>query len=613
MESLASTQPPADREEGSSSALATSAGAVDVHSAAIPVTFDGTVGLFTPARSNAAPVSAVLFLSPWGLEEYCTRKFWRILAEALAENGIPSLRFDYPGTGDALDVSSFQPGMRTWQDSVVAASSVLRELSGCGQTIVMSQGLGSILAADTASRLPDLAGIAFMAPVLSGRSHLRELSAWSKMIDEGLALTEAQRSQSGVSIAGLRMPDEIASDLRSRKLAELAARPAENCLVLERAGRPDDHAFADHLAHLGARVTTERFEGYDELLVNPYLQKMPMAIVPKIIAWAKAIPVDGKRSPANGIPRPASAEPLRGPGFMETPVRFGERDHLWGNLCEPIGERRGATVILLTTAYDRHAGWGRATVNMARELARNGIASLRFDSANVGDSPPVPGRSDEVLYDPAQGQEVGAALDFIEKRNLLPAVLAGRCSGAYLAFRSGLAEARCSGLAAVNTFVFAWNPTLSVGETIRLPPRSLEVYGQKIVRLETMRRLLRREIDLKNALPNLVIALTKRLSEPVRRSWQVRTPEAQAIYQAFRKLNADQKDVELIYSEHDIGRDQLDLYFGTYGKDLAAYSNVTLTFIQDADHNLTPASARAIFLDRVIALALKHPPKAPHP
>ncbi len=45
----------------------------------------------------------MLFVSPWGFEEMCSRKFFRVAAEHFSDIGVPSLRFDYRGTGDALD------------------------------------------------------------------------------------------------------------------------------------------------------------------------------------------------------------------------------------------------------------------------------------------------------------------------------------------------------------------------------------------------------------------------------------------------------------------------------------------------------------------------------
>ena len=66
-----------------------------VRSAAYPVAFSRTVGLFTPPLADHAACNcAVLFLSPWGLEEMCTRRVWRELPERFAAKGIASLRFD---------------------------------------------------------------------------------------------------------------------------------------------------------------------------------------------------------------------------------------------------------------------------------------------------------------------------------------------------------------------------------------------------------------------------------------------------------------------------------------------------------------------------------------
>lgn len=75
---------------------------------------------------------------------------------------------------------------------------------------------------------------------------------------------------------------------------------------------------------------------------------------------------------------------------------------------------------------------------MARELARNGVASLRFDAANIADSPPVEGVPEQVLYDVRQNDDVVAALDFLSAQIAGPIVAAGRCSGAYLAFNGAL-------------------------------------------------------------------------------------------------------------------------------------------------------------------------------
>ena len=123
------------------------------------------------------------------------------------------------------------------------------------------------------------------------------------------------------------------------------------------------------------------------------------------------------------------------------------------------------------------------------ELARNGIASLRFDSANIADSPPAPHAPDRVLYSESQNADAVAALDVLEHYQPGPMMVAGRCSGGYVAFRSGLRDGRLSAVLAVNPFVFYWNPAEKVPEDITIVPRSLNDYGNRFARLETIKRL----------------------------------------------------------------------------------------------------------------------------
>ncbi|XJN86939.1 alpha/beta fold hydrolase [Mesorhizobium terrae] len=144
----------------------------------------------------------------------CTRKLWRDLAERLAAAGVASLRFDYPGTGDALDRTEFADGLAIWERAALVAAEELRRLSGTSRLILIGHGLGATLAALVAPQLKALDGVALMAPVVNGRMYLRELAAWSKMVDEGLGLRDDQRITDHVAIAGLVMPDEVAAHVK---------------------------------------------------------------------------------------------------------------------------------------------------------------------------------------------------------------------------------------------------------------------------------------------------------------------------------------------------------------------------------------------------------------
>ncbi len=575
-------------------------------SAATPVTFAGTVGLFAPAIATPRN-AAVLFLSPWGFEEMCVRKFWRILAEDLAGLGISSLRFDYAGTGDALDAADGSEGLMLWQETALAAAAKLKALSGCERLILVSQGLGGAIAAALAEHLPDVGGIAFLAPVISGRAYLRELTVWSKMIDEGMGLQQAQRQTEGVTVASLRMPDSAADAVRKLNLMTLDRLRTTNCLVLTRPGRPGDADFPRHLEALGPLVEQAAYEGYDDLVSNPTIAIMPTADGHRIVEWVRSITAQ-PGSAASVAPAPPMAEPLIGEGFRETPLRFGAGNRLFGILCEPQSARKGATALLLTTAYDRHAGWGRMSVSMARALARDGIASLRFDTANVGDSPPLSGAPEQVLYSCEQHRDVVEALDLLEGRDLLPAYVVGRCSGGYLAFQAAIRDARCRGLITVNPYSFHWDESRSVDDALRFAPRSLETYGRKLVQMETLRRLFGGQIDAKSAICNMATGLGRRAARTSRRllgAFPIFAAAQGPVLNGFRTLVRRGVDMSLIYSAHDIGLDHLHDQFGENGAGLKHFPDIRLTIIPEADHNLTPPYARKVYLREVREMGLR--------
>ncbi|MXN45074.1 alpha/beta fold hydrolase [Shinella kummerowiae] len=571
--------------------------------AALPVTFAGTVGLYTPAAASATPSDiAVLFLSPWGFEEMCTRKLWRLIAERVAVHGVASLRFDYPGTGDALDAPEEQC-LETWSQAILEAGRTLRRLSGAARLVLVGHGLGATLAARLGNALDSEAAV-LMAPVVSGRFYLRELSAWSKMVDEGLGLRSEQRIAGRVAVAGLVMPEKVAEAVKSLGIDRLEMLPFAKALVVERPGREKDAALAAHLSSLGADLARMDYAGYDDLVSNPTLAHQPQAVIDGVVHWLAGLTKAGGR--ARAAAEPTGPAPLTGDGFVEEPLRFGENNRLFGTLCGPQGQRHGAAVLLLGTAYDRQAGWARGTTETARYLAQHGIVSLRFDAANVADSPPAPDAPEQVQYSETQLADVRAAMDFLVSRNLAPILLSGRCSGAYLAFRAAVTDERAAGVVSVNPFTFRWDPDMSVDEALRANPRSLDDYRQRAFDPATFRRLLAGEIDLRRAAGNVGVQIARRLA--------VIAPRTLGRFSRFGRLRGDtQADfrllakrgvpVLLVYSEGDVGLERLKLDFGRTGLD--SYHNVAVEMIPDADHNLSPPHAQAAYRALLLKAALK--------
>jgi len=572
--------------------------------AASPVVFCDTLGLYERPAGQALD-TVVLFASPWGLEELCTtRKFWRIIADRLSARGIGSFRFDWPGTGDSRDDIDFSKGMDLWRVTLVEAARKARAVSGASRIVIIGQSLGAAVAAETASQIEGVAALAILAPVISGRFYTRELAVWSSMVDADLGLTDEQRIKNSVSIASLTMQPEVAADVKKINLLSLEVAPAPQCLLLARTDRSNDTELASQLEKLGSDVTVEAFPDYDKLISNPVISRLPLEVADRLVDWVAGLA--GSRPAQNRPDESALGGTLTGDDFVETPVSFGSGNRLSGVLCAPLGQRQGRTVMFLSSSYDRRIGWGRTTVDMARKLAREGIASLRFDIANAGDSPPNPGMPEQVLYTHGPEADVAEALDYLDALGWGRPIVAGRCSGAFLGFHCAVKDERISGAVLVNPVTFYWAPGRSVDDAVREGNRTLEDYGSRALRIETFLRLFRGELDIRAILRNLARGVVGRVRGLARKLLRSRSPEGRAVYSAFGELKQREVPLALVYAEKDTGREHFNFYFDQAGTGVQGFDNVSVAIVPDADHNLTPEHSREIYIDAIRSLALRN-------
>ncbi|THV20279.1 alpha/beta fold hydrolase [Peteryoungia ipomoeae] len=569
---------------------------------AVPLTFAKTVGLLQPAKLPSDG-TAVLFLGSFGLEDMCLRAFFRRGAEDLARVGIQSLRFDYPAMGDALDHENGTLDLSQWEEASVDAAGVLRAHSGAKRVVMIGHGLGATLALRIADRIEGLAGVACLAPVVSGRAYLRELQIWSRMVDEGLGLGEAYRNVSEVAIGGHVLPEPLAGQLKRVALSDDRLPSLAHALIASRPGRAGDLELGESLKARGADVSLVPYEDYDAFVANPSQSRLPIALLNSVIEWAVGLSsavIEGGELYRNPLDTDAS---LQGDGFVEHPVVFGA--NLYGIHCLPRTSTDRPSVLLLGTGYDRHAGWGRSTVNLARNLARRGIPSLRFDAAGVADSPARPGAPDQVLYSDFQEHDVREALDFLAQHSAAPIVVVGRCSGAYLAIRSALSDPRINGVVCANPFVFAWDKAIDVDVALKGGARSLDDYGSRLLRWETVERIRRGEVDLRSAARNILKGIMRRLGVAVKPVLARVIPvgvRQRAILAEFAKLEARGVAIELIYSRGDIGYQHFAELFGADGRGLRRFPSAHLTVLEGADHNLSPPFAQAAYQERIVDL-----------
>lgn len=132
-------------------------------------------------------------------------------------------------------------------------------------------------------------------------------------------------------------------------------------------------------------------------------------------------------------------------------VIFGKHQNLVGVWSEPIAHKTSdpeIAVIMVTAGMIHHSGPFRMHVELARQLSRQGVASLRFDLSGIGESLGV--GADGSSLDRA-ANEIGQAIDYLtEHFGIKEVILFGLCSGADDSIHTATIDARVRGVIAMD-------------------------------------------------------------------------------------------------------------------------------------------------------------------
>ena len=446
------------------------------------VAFDGCFGwLHSPLAGARSDIGVVLC---HGLSQDAAtgHRPFRLLADALAAQGYPALRFDYPGTGDSHDVDG-TADLDVWLGSIAGAIDRLRAAAGVRRVALVGLRFGAALAALAAEGRDEVAALVLLAPTLRGRPYVSQLTTEARLRAAGPVVP-----QDGIVLGELRLNAETLQRMSRIELSEVALPPGCPVAIYARAeGRSLTECTASWRA-AGAEVKCFGFEALEALLRPTHLTDEANADVSGIVKWVEAAAARGPGAAlSEGSAMPGQS--LKLPGCTETALTFGPQQHLRGILCEPAGRHdRGPAVVIGNTGGNPHHGFARFSVEFARMLARHGIASFRIDFAGLGDSATVTdgGEGPTHVFEVDRAADFSAALNALEQRGYARFAAHGLCSGAYHAYHAGVADPRIETLLLVNLPWFTLRheppgpasfPRRSMRELAERPARTLMLFS----------------------------------------------------------------------------------------------------------------------------------------
>lgn len=570
-----------------------------------------------PAGPPTGPV--VVICPPLGFSMIMSHRGLRHLAESAAQAGLPTLRFDYHGTGDSAG-SDHEPGrVDAWIASVGHAIDEARRLTGAQDVVLIGVRIGSLLASYAAAARSDVAGLVAWAPVASGRAQVREFHAVGQLMS-GYEPTPGDIPEGAVVAAGFLFTKESIERLGELDIARLPRAPAPRVLVVPRDDLPDDDKLASALEGLGAEVTRAPLRGFAGMMRDAHATEVPEEAIRGILEWLQGVPA------MSGVVAAPPAEPVlrgitSGTGSMglnppnlaaaaiEEQPFYAHGGRLFGILARPAaGGTRRPAIILASAGAVHRIGSNRLYVTVARAWAERGFPVLRLDIGGIGDSPPFPGMAENETYSARAVADIGEAAAALRRGcGTSGIVVAGLCSGAHAAFHAALTLQGLVGVIMMNPIVFYWKPSDALDVSAWMTQGEVQRYQKRLTSVDSWKRVLQGKVDVVVALKTVSLWIRDRVaarSQGLRRAVDRLVPSQRIREDAgqdLARICAQGTDVALVFSQGDPGLYHLRLHHAGDLQRLRDRPNFALYEIPWTGHTFTNIRAQQMVVEMLTA------------
>lgn len=371
---------------------------------------------------------AALLCPPIGPEATAAYPALQALAGRLRQLGVPSLRFDYDGTGDSAGAWLRHGGVPAWKDSILAAGAELAR-AGAPRLVGVGVRLGATLLAEVLST-GSFHRAVLWDPCATGKRFLREQQALL-----GLHGAAGPLAAEGIETAGYWWDAEAAAACRRLDLAASLRGSRVPVLALL---RDPSAGWVGELTAAGMLEVGDAPGQAQMLALEPPPDRVPAGTVERIAAWvaASAGQETAFRPPAAvaeaNVSEADVAEGDTGESDPLLPVveRVGRSaTGLFLVETRPATRASDLTVVFVNAPDLSRIGPGRLWVDAARAVAASGARAIRFDVAGAGDSPPREGWPAWPPFPPTAIDDVTAVA--AEAGGAV--LLVGLCAGAYSA------------------------------------------------------------------------------------------------------------------------------------------------------------------------------------
>ncbi len=579
--------------------------------------------LHTTEKTNNSN-QAMIICPSLALEYMNSYRAMRYVADYFAIAGIPTLRFDYHGTGDSSGENLDEDRLPDWIESIEKAYLQIKLITGVENVGMFGFRMGATLGVLAEATVP-FNQMILWAPIEHGKRFIREI----KTLQKTSAIEQSAQADI-LEAGGFVYWKQTEKAIQAINLFELTPKNL-NILIIPRDDLPSNTKLLEHWNENCQFIEQLQLEGSSEVLIDAHLTKIPHQSIFEIVNWV----VNNKNSLHNSLnpnqvldisekayklakkceftitPNDPEGVALVNTDITEQILSLPNKNITFAIQTQPKKPTKlNLPVIIFSNSGTNHrVGPSRLYVQLARQLAAIGFIVLRIDLPGIGDNIKTNREQENIEYLDSGSLDIleltATLKDTLNNNNF---VITGLCSGAYFSFHTALnsiSNTICE-VYLINPLTFYWDKTMTAETT---PARNFSAwnwYKSALTSTESWKKLFKGKIDFISLLKTIFLRLKIKANVAIKplleKSSKQMAFDKSENTNDFRQSNNLGKDLKTIsakgtqltflFARSDPGFDLLQTLGGKSVKTLSSQEKLSITFIENADHTLSKFSPR---------------------
>lgn len=541
--------------------------------------------------------TAVIIIGPVGPEYmHCFRSI-KLLADSIAKLGFYCVRYDPIGMGNSSGGLEDDNIWQSWLDSPKALSASLTKEFNFENYILIGIRTGCLVLSECIQDIP-LLGSIFWYPYTRGAAYIRDI----ELLDSMLYGSKKSSQDSTLDGGGYPISDELKLNLTKVNLLTSEFGNIPNALVVNSKEVTSKSKLHDTLVAQGVNSRSEYLEGLDAMTKQIAKSVVPLSNIEAICHWISSLDSGDNSQPVESYSKPSEYSNNE---FVESIIEINENRPIFGILTTPKDLKHNHLMLIVNTGAAHQVGPNRFHVDVARNLAKIGIFSFRFDLSNLGDSTNNFDQHSNHPYPITATEDINKVIsELLNKFNFTGITLCGLCSGAHNIFHAAISSncSRLDKIILINPLTFYWTPGQSIFSPDEHKASIDESYYQnQLYDVKKWLSLLtspRKILNIINFIFNLITSKFKRLLKNLMITVHV-FPNTQ-LEKDLLLLASKGITILLIHSENDPGKKILNSQASRTLKKLSIKNLYSSIMISDADHTFSSRSSRAALIKTLL-------------